>query len=343
MTKSKKQAERNVRKPAAPASSATAAAAEPRRSRVPIGTRVGAWRDHHLYGFFSSLGRLAARPWATALTVLMLGFALALPLLFYLAFDNARALSGGLRQAREATVFLKPAIDGKAAQDLAAEIGRREDVAGVSIRTPEQGMAEFRQLSGFGEALDILKDNPLPTVLVVTPRLAAGAEADTPPLVGELKSDARVDIVQYDATWRRRLTDILGFGERAVAVIAALFALATLLVIGNTVRMDIQARAEEIAVMQLIGASDGFVRRPFIYAGLWYGLLGGVIAVLIAIGAEWAIAGPLDRLLASYDHALVLRGVGVVSALIVIGASALLGWLGAFVATARHMARGHPQ
>ena len=339
----KKQAERNVRKPAAPvpAPAVATASAEPRRARVPLSARLGAWRDHHLYGFFSSLGRLAARPWATALTVLMLGFALALPLLFYIAFDNARTLSGGLREAREVTVFLKPSVQAQVANAFAAEIRQRDDVAAITIKTPEQGLAEFRQLSGFGEALDILKDNPLPNVLVVTPRLAA--DDDDPPLIGELRKDSRVDLVQYDATWRRRLTDILGFGERAVAVIAALLALATLLVIGNTVRMDIQARAEEIAVMQLIGAGGSFVRRPFLYTGLWYGLIGGALALIIVIGAEWAIAGPLDRLLASYDHALALSGLGVVSALIVIGASSLLGWAGALIATARHMAAGHPE
>jgi cell division transport system permease protein len=271
----------------------------------------------------------------------MLGFALALPLLFYIAFDNARTLSGGLREAREVTVFLKPSVQAQTANAFAAEMRRRDDVAGITIKTPEQGLAEFRQLSGFGEALDILKDNPLPNVLVVTPRLAAD-DAD-PPLIGELRKDSRVDLVQYDATWRRRLTDILRFGERAVAVIAALLALATLLVIGNTVRMDIQARAEEIAVMQLIGAGGSFVRRPFLYTGLWYGLIGGALALIIVIGAEWAIAGPLDRLLASYDHALALSGLGVVSALIVIGASSLLGWAGALIATARHMAAGHPE
>jgi len=337
----RKQAERNVRKPPPAAAPPAPAATEPRRPRSSLRARLGAWRDHHLYGFFSSLGRLAARPWATALTVLMLGFALALPLLFYIAFDNARTWSGGLREAREVTAFLKPSIASAAANAFAADLRRRDDVAGVAIKTPEQGLAEFRQLSGFGEALDILKDNPLPNVLIITPRFAEGDE--NPPLLIDLKNDKRVDLVQYDATWRRRLSDILGFGERAVAVIAALLALATLLVIGNTVRMDIQARAEEIAVMQLIGAGSGFVRRPFLYAGLWYGLLGGVLAVVIAIGAEWAIAGPLDRLLASYDHALALSGLGVVSALIVIGASSLLGWAGAYLASARHMAAGHPQ
>lgn len=339
----KKQAERNVRKPPAPTPTPANVAAEPqpRRVRVPLRARLGAWRDHHFYGFFSSLGRLAARPWATLLTVLMLGFALALPLLFYIAFDNARTLSGGLREARELTVFLKPSIETPAANAFAAEMRKRDDVASVAIKTPAQGLAEFRQLSGFGEALDILKDNPLPNVLVVVPRLLA--DDDDPPLVAELRKDTRVDLVQYDATWRRRLTDILRFGERAVAVIAALLALATLLVIGNTVRMDIQARAEEIAVMQLIGAGGGFVRRPFLYTGLWYGLFGGALALIIVIGAEWAIAGPLDRLLASYDHALALSGLGAVSALIVIGASSLLGWAGALIATARHMAAGHPE
>jgi cell division transport system permease protein len=337
----KKQAERNVRKPAAATPPPPSAPPESRRTRVSTRMRLGAWRDHHLYGFFSSLGRLAARPWATALTVLMLGFALALPLLFYIAFDNARALSGGLREAREVTVFLKPSIESTAANTFAAELRKREDVEAVALKTPEEGMAEFRQLSGFGEALDILKDNPLPNVLIVTPRLPA--DADDPPLVTELRNDTRVDLVQYDATWRRRLSDILNFGERAVAVIAALLALATLLVIGNTVRTDVQARAEEIAVMQLIGAGRGFVRRPFLYAGLWYGLLGGLLALVVVIGAEWAIAGPLERLLASYDHALALRGLGVASALVVIGASALLGWTGAYLATARHMAAGHPE
>jgi cell division transport system permease protein len=337
----KRQAERNVRKPPAAAPAAAGAAPDTRRPRGSPGARLGAWRDHHLYGFFSSLGRLAARPWATALTVLMLGFALALPLLFYIAFDNARALSGGLREAREVTVFLKPSIETSAANGFASELRAREDVAAVTIRTPEQGLAEFRQLSGFGEALDILKENPLPNVLVVTPR--AVSEDENPPLVANLRSDARVDLVQYDAAWRRRLSDILRFGERAVAVIAALLALATLLVIGNTVRMDIQARAEEIAVMQLIGAGSGFVRRPFLYAGLWYGLFGGVLALVVALGAEWAVAGPLGRLLESYDHTLALSGLGAGSALAVVGASSLLGWAGAFIATARHMAAGHPE
>ena len=147
-----------------------------RRSRTPVRERFGAWRTQHLHGFFSSLGRLAARPWASGLTVFVLGFALALPLLFWLVYDNARDLSGGMREAREVTVFLKPALDAKAASALASELRKREDVSEVVERTPEQGLAEFRQLSGFGDALDALQDNPLPSVLVVTPKSGGPAE-----------------------------------------------------------------------------------------------------------------------------------------------------------------------
>ncbi|MFI4969922.1 MAG: permease-like cell division protein FtsX [Lysobacterales bacterium] len=308
---------------------------------MPRRGRFAAWRDQHLYSFFSSLGRLSARPWASLLTVLVLGFALALPLLFFLAFDNARELSGGLREAREVTVFLKPAQDADAAAGLAAELRNRADVAGVLLRTPDQGLAELRQLSGFGEALDALRSNPLPSVLVVTPR-ESGA-VDEPPLVTALKADTRVDLVQYDAAWRRKLSDILRFGERVVAVIAALLALATLLVIGNTVRMDIQARSDEISVMQLIGASNGFVRRPFLYTGLWYGLLGSAFALLIVAAVELALSGPVGRLVDTYAHRFALHGLDLVAAVTIVAASALLGWLGAYVATARHLAAGQPR
>jgi cell division transport system permease protein len=337
--------------------------AEPRGPRAPLGERLAAWRDQHFYGLFSSLGRLAARPWSTGLTVLVLGFALALPLLFWLVFDNARELSGGLREAREVTAFLKPGLDARSAEACADELRRRADVAAVLLRTPEQGLAEFRQLSGFGEALDALQGNPLPSVLVVTPREAT--DVDEPPLVAALRADTRVDLVQYDAAWRRKLSGILHFGERVVAVVAALLALATLLVIGNTVRMDIQARsaeisvmqmigasngfvrrpflyAAEISVMQMIGASNGFVRRPFLYAGLWYGLLGAAFALLIVVAVELALAEPIGRLVDSYAHRFALHGIGLDAVAALVGASVLLGWCGAWIVTARHLAAGRP-
>ena len=311
------------------------------RERRSIGARWRTWTEQHRQGFRSSLQRLRARPWATMLTGLVMGVALSLPLLLHVVLDNAHELSGGLRQAREFTVFLDPAISTDAASKMADELGQRNDVLAVVNRTPDQGLAEFRQLSGFAEALDVLQGNPLPSVLVITPKLEdAGPE---PPLLAELKADARVDMVQYDAAWRQRLSAILEFGERVMLSLMILLGLATLLVVGNTVRMDIQARAEEIAVIQLMGASDGYIRRPFLYSGLWYGVLGGVLAVIAVAMVEVAVRVPLLDLLASYGNRFDLHGFGWMRALIVIAASALLGWIGAWIVSTRYLFAGRPK
>ncbi|MCC7255092.1 MAG: ABC transporter permease [Dokdonella sp.] len=309
--------------------------------RAPLGERVAAWRDQHFYSLFSSLGRMSARPWASGLTVLVLGFALALPMLFWLVYDNARELSSGMREAREITVFLKPELGTDAATAVATRWRTRTDVAEVTLRSPEQGLAEFRHLSGFGEALDALQDNPLPSVLVVMPK--AGREGDSGALLAALQADQDTDLIQYDAVWRRKLSGMLHLGQRFVAVIAALLALATLLVIGNTVRMDIQARSGEIAVMQTIGASNGFIRRPFLYAGFWYGLLGGVVALLLVGAVEFALAAPIRALADSYSRVFAIHGITLQVALAVVAAGTLIGWLGAYVVTMRHLIVGRPR
>ena len=311
------------------------------RDRRSLRTRWNAWTRQHRQSFRASLSRLIARPWSTALTILVMGIALALPLLLFVLLDNARALSGGLREAREFTVFLDTKQDAAGAQRFADDLRKRADVLDVVLRTPEQGLSEFRQLSGFSEALDVLDDNPLPSVIVITPRV--DGTVTEPPLLAELKADSRVDMVQYDAEWRKRLSALLGFGERAMLALMALLGLATLLVVGNTVRMDIQGRAEEIAVVQLMGASDGFIRRPFLYAGFWYGVLGGILAVLAVGMVELSVREPLLELLASYQNRFSLHGFGWRDAMVVVSASALLGWLGAWIVSTRHLFAGRPK
>jgi len=307
-------------------------------TRLERGPRVGprAWREQHLYSFFSSLGRLAARPWATLLTLLVMALALALPLLLYLALGNASQLHGDMRDAGAISVFLKPHLDDGAVNALTRRVRARPDVASVVVRTPQQGLEEFRNQSGFSDALNVLRDNPLPAVLLVTPRADSARAAD---LASELGRESDVDLVQYDAAWRQRLEAILGAATRVAQVLAALLALAVLLVIGNTVRLDILGRAEEIEVMQLLGASAGFVRRPFLYAGFWYGLFSAALALLVVALVEWTLAAPLQTLVASYDHRFSVRGLGVVAALGTLGAGAVLGWCGAWLATWRHLAR----
>lgn len=303
--------------------------------RVKFSLRV--WREQHLYSLFSSLGRLAARPWATVSTLAVLGFALALPLLFWLLVDNARGLAGNVGQASAVSAFLKPDTDTAAVQTLATRLRARADVAAVAVKTPEQGLAEFRKHSGFADALEVLHYNPLPAVLIVDPRGDPGA------LAAALRGDPAVDQVQYDAQWRQRLNAILALGQRGAQVLAGLLALAALLVIGNTVRLDIAGRSEEIAVMQLLGAEAGFVRRPFLYSGFWYGTFAGVLSLMLIGIVQVILAAPLARLGAAYDHAFAVHGVGLAQILIVLAASAALGWLGAWIAASRHIAQGLPR
>ncbi len=309
-----------------------------RRPRRPFATRFGAWRQAHRDSAAASVQRLVARPWASVLTVLVIGIALALPLLFHVVLDNARQLAGGLREAREFTVFLEPALDVGKAAEFAAQLEARADVEAVATRTPEQGLAEFRQLSGFSEALDVLQHNPLPSVLVVTPR--GGRDEADRALLAVLQDDPRVDMVQHDAAWRQRLSAVLGFGERAMLAVLVLLAVATLLIVGNTVRMDIESRAEEIAVLQLIGASDAFVRRPFLYAGIGYGLLGAALALLAVGVIEWAVHAPAQELLASYRNRFALHGFGILEAAALLATGGVLGWLGAWLVSTGHLRAG---
>ena len=313
--------------------------------RVPARSRTGirAWREQHLYSLFSSLGRLVARPWATALTLAVMSLAMALPLLFWLLLDNARQLGGSVEDARALSVFLKPDVDAAVVQAFARSVRERTDVATVEVKTPDQGLAEFRGQSGFADALKVLHYNPLPAVLIVTPRSDALAVDAAPALVAELQRDPAVDLVQYDAQWRQRLNAILALTARVAMVLAGLLGLAALLVVGNTVRLDIQGRSDEIAVMQLLGANDGFVRRPFLYTGFWYGAFAGVLSLVLIGIVEWALAAPLAQLAASYEHRFDVHGLALADMGIVLGAGALLGWLGAWLAASRHIALGQPQ
>lgn len=314
-------------------------------ARTPTRARPGlrAWREQHAQSFYSSLGRLAARPWASTLTLLVMSLALTLPLLLWLLLDNARALGGNLDDARAISVFLKTDLNAAAAQAFAVSLRSRGDVAQVVLKTPEQGLQEFRNQSGFADALKVLQTNPLPTVLIVTPKVDALAKNAPPPLVAELERDVGVDLVQYDALWRQRLDAILEFSTRAAAELAILLALAALLVVGNTVRLDILSRADEITVVQLLGANNAFVRRPFLYSGLCYGVVSGLLALLTIGIVEIALARPLGQLTASYDHRFAVHGLSGGQALALIATSAVLGWLGAWLATTRHLALGQPQ
>ena len=300
-------------------------------------SRLGTWINHHLHSVVFSLGRAARKPWATALTVAVMALALALPLGLSIALDNVKHFAGSVQQSREIHLFLKTDVDASAAQALAGILRARPDVAEVVLRTPEQGLAELRENAGLGEAIDALGENPLPTLLIVTP-----ADGNDAALATAMDALPQADLVQHDAVWRQRLDGWLNFGARLVQVLSALLGVGAALVVGNTVRLDIQARREEIGVLQLLGASDGFIRRPFIYLGAWYGLGAGVLALGLIGICGLALRQPLAALSQSYGSPFVLHGLDLLHSGMVLVGTTVLGWLGAWLVTGHFLRQTRP-
>ncbi len=307
-----------------------------RRKRGGPIARTRSWFNLHLYSLVSSLGRMAQRPLATLLTVGVMAIAIVLPLALWMTLANVQRFSGNVAASREISVFLKPEVDVPRANAIADTLRRRGDVASVTVRTPEQGLAEFRRSSDLAAQIDALGENPLPSVLVLQPRDDGAA------LAASLQALPDAEIVQHDAVWRDRLSAWLQLGARIAWVLAVLLGTGALLVVGNTVRLDIQSRSEEIAVLQLLGATNGFVRRPFLYLGAIYGLASGALALALLLLAARVLQPPLATLIASYGSHFALNGPGEIGTLALLGGALAIGWLGAWLATGHHLRRSRP-
>ena len=311
------------------------------RTSAARGGALARWWRAHRWALAQSLLRLREHPLGTLLTVAVMGLALALPLSFYLVLLNLDRFGQALGEGQAISVFLQAGDAQVQAQVLARTLRGEQTVAAVTLKSPRQGLAEMAALQGFGPALAALPDNPLPWVLVVEPRVAAGP-SQIAALVRQLRADPRVALVQDQGPFRARLDALRGFGARVMQVLAALLALAALLVVGASVRNDIQSRSQEIEVLQLVGASAAFVRRPYLYAGLWLGLLSGVVAVALTMLLEAVLAGPAARVDAAWGGRLGLVALDVTPLLALLLAAAMLGWLGARIASARHLAADEP-
>lgn len=302
---------------------------------------VRRWFQLHIQNGRDSLLELRAQPVATTLTVLVIGIALALPGALNLVVQNGRNIAGSWESARDFSVYLSPGTDLAVAENLAAEIRKREPIETVRIIAAAEALTAFRESSGLGEVLDSLDSNPLPHTLIVRPR--DDASGDQLAGIGkELDDRPEVDIVKIDTQWVERLNAILDFLNRVVIIATVLLVAAVIIIIGNTIRLDIQNRKDEIEVLKLLGASDGFVRRPFLYLGLWYGLIGGAVALMLMVIGGWLITAPLERLIGLYESDLNLLGIDMGSVLTMIAGGILAGWGGAWTAVSRHLAAIQP-
>jgi cell division transport system permease protein len=291
----------------------------------------------HAQTLIGSLGRIAAAPMATLLTVSVIGIALALPLCLHLLVQNARAATGNWANAVDLSVYLQPAASSERAAAIAKQLRGRDDIANVRVIDKTKALAEFRQFSGFGAAVDALTDNPLPHTLIVSPSLAGSTPAASTALRQAIAQMKDVEAVQLDSDWVKRFNAILDLLRRVVVLTGTLLAFGVALIIGNTIRLDVENRRAEIEVMKLVGGTDGFARRPFLYTGAWYGLLGGLLSWVLVTAAVQVLAQPVTRLAALYGSDFTLDGLSFGAGAAVMALACALGWFGAWLAATHHI------
>lgn len=307
-------------------------------TRPTLRRKARAWGRRQLYSLFSSIGTLLGHKLSTLMTVLVLGIAMALPLGLYVAVQNLRVVDLKQGDWGSITVFVTLEAGESGADSLRQQAESRGGAA-VRLISPQQGMIEFSASSGFSEAAALFDENPLPWVVVLSPADQDSLEIDRWVADWEswLAGREGIDFVQIDHKWVQRLSGLLALGNAMITVLAVLFSLAVIVVVSNTIRLDVAARAEEIEVMSMVGASNDFIRQPFLYSGFWYGILGAVLALLLMNGALLYLQGPLERLLDAYGNQYSLQGLGARLALVVVLLGGLLGFSGAWVAVQRHL------
>ena len=312
-------------------------------ARASAGDQLRAWSQHHRLSSRDSLMRLLRNPLGSLLTWLVIGIAMALPVGLSVALENVKAVSGNWESPAQISLFLRNEMSLEAAQQIQQRIAQRRDVASTRLVTRQEALQEFQQLSGFGDVLKNLDDNPLPNLILVTPEADDLNPESAALLQAHLQQESGVARAVLDMAWVQRLNALMQLSQRLVAVLGAILALGVLLVIGNTIRLAIENRREEILVVKLVGGSDAFVRRPFLYTGLWYGLGGALIAWFTVSLALWGLRGPLSALALLYQSEFVLRGLGPAAGLILLGGGATLGLTGAWLAVARHLSAIQPR
>jgi cell division transport system permease protein len=304
---------------------------------------VGVASGRHLQALLGSLGRLARSPLASFLTLLVIALALALPAALKLFVSNAQAATGNFASAVDVSVFLKTDVPLAKAQQLAQAAQQRPDVAAVTLISAEKGLEDFRTYSGFGDALAALKENPLPHVLHVRPRAEASSAAALESLRRYFAAWPEVDLVQVDSDWVMRFNAILEVLRRLLLISGVLLGIGVLAIIGNTIRLEIQARRAEIEVTKLVGGSNAFVRRPFLYTGVLYGLGGALLAWGILALVVLVLRDSVATLARLYGSRYVLEGLTPQDIGVLLGAGLVLGWLGAWIAAARHLKSIEPR
>jgi cell division transport system permease protein len=296
----------------------------------------------HAQVLLASLGELVRTPGSTLTTVCVIGITLALPALLYLVVENTKKVIHSWQGRPQVSVFLEQEITDEQTRRLRQELSTLPGVEGIEYISAEQALEEFKTRSGFGEALDLLSENPLPASIVVYISNAMSDPAIIDSMVDEIETRPGVDLAQWDLAWVQRLHVILKLVQRGVIVLSVLLGVAVVITVSNTIRLAILHRRDEIETMKLIGATNRFIRRPFLYGGMIQGLMGAVCAIAIVYACLALLDGPIAELLALYHGGFALSGMNSRAIGLLLAAGGLLGWLAARAAVERHLRHIEP-
>lgn len=307
------------------------------QSKTRVKDKLRAYLLHHRLVAIDSLLRLLKSPLQSLMTWLVVAIALALPAILYLGLAQFQQLGEDWETKPQLSIYIKMRASEDAITKLKENLETKTEIENVDYISPKQALAEFEEYSGLGNVLQTLDDNPLPAVLLVQPSGAQSSPEDLEALKNELLAITIVDDVQIDMQWVRRLQQIMILGQRVVAALGILLSLGVLLVIGNTIRLTIESRRDEIIIVKLVGGTNAFVRRPFLYTGFWYGLGGGIIAwIVLLAGVHW-LSGPIQNLASLYQSEVELKGLNFLESLAILLGSGLLGLLGAALTVGKHL------
>jgi cell division transport system permease protein len=282
----------------------------------------------------ASLKRLWDAPLASFFTMAVIGIALALPASLYVLVQNIQSVSRGLDDGVQVSLFLETGISDQQANGLLQQIRQDKDVAAVKYISPAQGLSDFQKQSGFGDVFAQLHNNPLPGVIIVHPVVSVQKPMVIQALVQRLQALPQVDIAQLDMSWVKRLYALINLGQHAVLVLSILLGFAVILIIGNTIRLNVQNHRAEIEVIKLLGASNGFICRPYLYIGVLYGLAGAALAYLLIISLVLMLNSPAENLANLYQIHFSLQGLTPIAIGILLLFGGCLGFSGSWLAVA---------
>lgn len=302
---------------------------------------IKAYFFNHLQALRFSLSQLVSKPIATLMTIAMLGIAFSLPCCLWIMIANAKTVTQGWQHTTQMSLFLDTSLSREAAKETLQVVRQHQGVQFANFISPEQGLQTLEEQTGMIEIARLLEKNPLPAVIEVHPQDINSERVKQ--LFNSLKNTNGVSFAKIDMQWLERLDSMINIAENLSVALQVLFGLAVILVVGNTIRLAVQNRRQEIEILKLIGATNRYIRRPFLYFGLLYGLMGALTAWMVVDGLVLWLSGATARLADLYHTRFYIKSLDFHHGLYLLGLGLLLGFIGALMAVTQQIKTFEPK